>query len=71
MQSIDIEIETHVQLYVEAAAGISVVPERSSSVRSPTPIGGPILHRSVLCNWIASFIFWNCIKDYKKVIQKE
>lgn len=67
MQAVDIEIEMHKHLYVEeAAADTSFVPESSSSDTSPTPIGGPILQRSVLCNWIASFIFWNLASEQEK-----
>jgi len=42
---------------VEEPTCVSFAADEVSRLRSPTPVGGPMLQRSVLCVIIASFIF--------------
>lgn len=53
------------QVYDEEASVccLSLGLKEGSSTRSPTPLGGPMLQRAVLCILIASLIFWNCGKE--------
>lgn len=52
-------------LWCYYAEGDSFGAEEACKI-SPTPLGGPMLQRSVLCVCMASFIFWNCNKISRK-----
>lgn len=43
--------------YQTDSAGLSLGAEDDSRTKSPIPLGGPMLHRAVLCVKMASFIF--------------
>jgi hypothetical protein len=46
------------KLYTDVdSADLSFGAKEGSSSRSPTPLGGPMLQRAVLCVTMASFIF--------------
>lgn len=47
------------------SASFSFGDGRLSRFRSPIPLGGPMLHRAVLCCSMASLIFWNCHMFFK------
>lgn len=57
MESMDKCLSRDKYYVVEEPTCVSFGADEVSRLRSPTPMGGPMLQRSVLCLIMASFIF--------------